>query len=87
MKEVQEEKNSLPCKSAFDAKLEKLANSNVRANGEVVPTVKLVSHGKTNHVEDPNEEFMSTAKLKSSDKMIAIMKEVLFEFTTAPISN
>ena len=58
----------MTCKSAFDTKLEKLANSNLDENDEVVCTVKLEISAKANSIEDLNEEVMSTAKFESSDK-------------------
>ena len=49
MKKFQEEKKSLPHKTTFDMKLEKLVNNNVHANEEVVSTVKLSSRGNINY--------------------------------------
>ena len=66
---MQEEKNSLSCKSVFDAKLEKLVNSNVHTNEEVSSKVKLAIRGKINSIEDPNKEIMSNVKLEIRDKI------------------
>ena len=55
MKKFQEEKKSLPHKTTFDMKLEKLVNNNVHANEEVVSTARLSSFRKINYILEPNE--------------------------------
>ena len=65
---MQQEKNKLTYKSAFDIKLEKLANYHADENNEAAWTVKLESSGNTNSADDTNEEVISTVKLETSNR-------------------